>query len=434
MSEIVDYLKTILTKRINKVSLVDEYVVKLSFENKVFLYFSTHPLLVGLCLSEGNIKDKKEINLLKETLFLNVIQRIEKVENEPIIKIHFSDYNEKKLVFEGIKKASNLLLLDQDDRVLWALRTFKGEFRQGNPLEKWFLPPHKDNIKEEIKILSFDELYLYLLDKCKKNEIKRLKKRIESLKRKQQKMVEELKEAKEMIEGEKIGQSILTLKGLHERGRDFVNIIDYSVYPYREITVNIKSELTLYENAQLFFKMARKGKEREKVLPERIKMTEEEILKIEKEIDLLEKKNDLNSFIQEERLEDKKEEKRIKKGYKNVKELEFPLGYKGYAGKNDEGNEIVTFIIGNGEDFWFHVADYKGCHLIVRNPKKLNELPFEVEKEALKYVAKNSQAPKDSFCEVVETKVKYLSRVKGKKGAVYISKFKKKRIDLNENE
>ena len=110
------------------------------------------------------------------------------------------------------------------------------------------------------------------------------------------------------------------------------------------------------------------------------------------------------------------------------------MGYKGYAGKNARGNEIVSFKIANGDDFWFHISDYSGAHLIVRNVKKEKQLPFEVEMFALKYVTQHSSAPKGNVVEVIETKAKYLARVKGKVGAVYVSKSKKRKIDLNQNE
>ncbi|MCX7830226.1 MAG: NFACT RNA binding domain-containing protein, partial [Acidobacteria bacterium] len=114
--------------------------------------------------------------------------------------------------------------------------------------------------------------------------------------------------------------------------------------------------------------------------------------------------------------------------------IDLPQGYKGYAGKNARGNEVVSFKLANGDDFWFHASDYSGSHLIVRNPKKENDLPFEVEQFALKFAAERSSAPKDNAIEVVVSKAKYIAKVKGKLGAVYVSKSKKKKIDLNKNE
>jgi len=68
----------------------------------------------------------------------------------------------------------------------------------------------------------------------------------------------------------------------------------------------------------------------------------------------------------------------------------------------------------------------------VKNPDKLDALPFDVEKEALKFSAEHSSAPKGNVVEVIVSKAKYLSKVKGVLGAVYVSKSKKKELTLIE--
>ncbi|MCX7830893.1 MAG: NFACT family protein, partial [Acidobacteria bacterium] len=141
--------KDFLGKKITKVVKADDFVVGLSFENKENLFFSTHPLLIGISLSSKNLPEIEQATLLKENLVGFYLSDCQKIENEPIFLFYFKGVFEKFLVFEGLKRCSNLLLLDENRNVLWALRTFKGEFRQGLPFEKWIPPPSKNEYKDD---------------------------------------------------------------------------------------------------------------------------------------------------------------------------------------------------------------------------------------------------------------------------------------------
>jgi len=422
-------------RNVVKISKNDDYVLTLTFENKKNIIFSTHPLSVGICLSERSLPEKEIITILKENLCELILADCQKLKDEPIFKFVFKGFSERTLVFEGLKRCANILLLDEDSNVLWAFRTFKGEFRQGLPFEKWAPPPQK-NLKEDFPLeKDFSEVYNFLLNKFKNLEKRKLNSKIETLSKKIEILKNELDEGQNFLNFEFIGKSLLAAKDIHKRGEEKNVVLDYSFSPPKEIFVDLDPKLTVYENAQKFFKLAKKGKERIKLLPKRIAETEKEINNLKEKIAFIDAIDSLEDLPKEEKPKEKSaKEKKIKAAFKDVIEIDLPLGYKGYAGKNARGNEIVSFKIANGEDFWFHASDYSGSHLIVRNPKKEEELPFEVEKFALKYAAQRSSAPKDNIVEVIQSKAKHLSKVKGKLGAVYVSKFKKRKIDLNKNE
>lgn len=424
-------------KVINTIKL-DDFVVNLVFDSKIGLIFSTHPSTVGLCLTSRLLAVGEEINLLKENLFGHYLSECQKVENEPVFKFVFKGFEERTLVFEGFKRYANIILLGEDENILWALRTFKGEFRRGLPFEKWSLPPSKNVLKDEPPLeKDFSEIYSYLLQKFKNQEKKSLFSRIETLSKKIAVMKSELEEGRNFLKFEILGKTLLGLKDIHRRGEKTVVVTDYLVTPPKEMVLELDPKFSIYENAQKWFKLAKKGKERTKLLPERIEETEKEIDLLKDKIAQIEENDSLDDFIKKE--EEKQQKPLTKKKAKNtllkdVVEIDLPMGFKGYFGKNARGNEVVSFKIANGEDFWFHVADYSGSHLVVRNPNRKEELPFQVEKMALKIAAENSSAPKDNIIEVISSKAKYLARVKGKLGAVYVSKFRKRKIDLNKNE
>src|SRR5262249_11855986 len=61
-------------------------------------------------------------------------------------------------------------------------------------------------------------------------------------------------------------------------------------------------------------------------------------------------------------------------------------------GKGARENDALTFEVAAPEDFWFHVADYSGSHVLVRNPARDRELEESVLVKAAQLAAYFSQA------------------------------------------
>jgi len=45
------------------------------------------------------------------------------------------------------------------------------------------------------------------------------------------------------------------------------------------------------------------------------------------------------------------------------------------AGNKDRDNDYLTLKVASAQDFWLHVADNSGAHVIVRNENKVKRLP-----------------------------------------------------------
>ncbi len=52
-----------------------------------------------------------------------------------------------------------------------------------------------------------------------------------------------------------------------------------------------------------------------------------------------------------------------------------PDGFVVLVGKSGEDNDILTFKLAAGRDFWLHVAADSGSHVVVRNPAGVASLP-----------------------------------------------------------
>jgi predicted ribosome quality control (RQC) complex YloA/Tae2 family protein len=94
------------------------------------------------------------------------------------------------------------------------------------------------------------------------------------------------------------------------------------------------------------------------------------------------------------------------------------------VGRGARENDELTFGVAAPEDFWFHVADYSGSHVIVRNPGKDESLEPGVLEKAAQLAAFFSQARNSPKVEVHYTKRKHVTRLRrAKPGLVRLLEF-----------
>jgi predicted ribosome quality control (RQC) complex YloA/Tae2 family protein len=99
-------------------------------------------------------------------------------------------------------------------------------------------------------------------------------------------------------------------------------------------------------------------------------------------------------------------------------------------GKGARENDELTFGVAAPEDFWFHVADYSGSHVVVRNPGKGGELEAPLLEKAAQLAAYFSQARNSSKVEVHYTKRKYVTKARrAKPGLVRLLEFKSIKVE-----
>ena len=100
------------------------------------------------------------------------------------------------------------------------------------------------------------------------------------------------------------------------------------------------------------------------------------------------------------------------------------------VGRNGRDNDELTFGVAAPEDFWFHVADYSGSHVVVRNPGKDSELDEDVLVKAAQLAAYFSQARNSSKVEVHYTKRKHVTKPRrAKPGLVRLVEFKSIKVE-----
>lgn len=99
-------------------------------------------------------------------------------------------------------------------------------------------------------------------------------------------------------------------------------------------------------------------------------------------------------------------------------------GHQVLIGRNSRENDELTFRVAADHDFWFHVADYSGSHVIVRNPSGRGELEQPLLIRAAQLAAYYSQARNSSKVAVHYTQRKYVTKPrKARPGLVQLRQF-----------
>ncbi len=69
-------------------------------------------------------------------------------------------------------------------------------------------------------------------------------------------------------------------------------------------------------------------------------------------------------------------------------------GFEVLIGKGDVENDRLTFAEAEPRDFWLHVAQVSGSHVVIRNPDCLSDLPRQVVEQAAQLAVWYSKARK----------------------------------------
>lgn len=364
------------------------------------------------------------------------------VEGEPVLVLHLEGAPAARFVWEALGRSANALLLNAEGAVVWAGRTLSGSFRTGRPGETWGPPPSRP--RGEPAGEPFDARR-YLLEEGpahlredltaegRRLAVARLLKREKALGRKAEAVEGDGREAEAWLALEGPARALLASGDLSRRGEALRRVTDWTLDPPGEVEVPLDPARTVRENAELLFKRVQKGKARLARIAALRAEVEAQIQAVRSERLAAQSSQDLrNLFPQAEapkRREGMPERSDLPKG---VIRLDLPLGFAGYAGKNAAGNDAVSFKIGRGADFWFHAEDYAGCHVVVRNPSRLESLPPAVERAAAHFAARRSGAPGGGRVAVSLSQCKFLRRVPGAPGRVMLSWRRTIFVDLSE--
>lgn len=205
----------------------------------------------------------------------------------------------------------------------------------------------------------------------------------------------------------------------------------------KDIKISLDSRKNPWENVDSYYK-------RYKKIKNSIDFAKDDL---PKQKDLLEYLNQVCDFVERSEsisdLDEIKEElienkiiKNTSRNKKKTKAKSKPMQFKTvdnsniYVGKNSRQNDYITLKLANKNDYFFHVRNAPGSHVILKT-NLLNENDIKI---ASYLAASNSSQAKSNKVDVDYTEKKNVNKAKGAKpGMVYYENFKTVTVNMDEN-
>lgn len=257
-----------------------------------------------------------------------------------------------------------------------------------------------------------DEYYFEFDNKNKINQkaasiVKRISTKIDRDLKKVEKQRNELLNTEDREKYRIYGELILA--NLHKTPENHkLTVINYYDTEQKEITIPLDPKFNLPLNSQKYFKRYNKLKKAEEELKIQIDSTIEEVTYYENvlySIETCTTAEDLN-HIYDELYEAGflKKKPDVKKSKEQMKITTY-VSSKGHdilVGKNNLQNEFITFKLAKKEDYWFHVKNMPGSHVVIKTNG--DELTDEEYVEAAQIAAYYSKGKNSNSVEVDYTK------------------------------
>jgi len=372
LKKIAEVIKT--KKIIKKALRVDENLILMQFDEDRF-YFD-------LTKGSGDIymnidyplvkKFKAPFDIVVEKKFTKALI-LEVESKERILTITAKNQNNfksetVKIRFEFTGRYTNAIILNEENEVIEALRHINANLssrvvKPGVKLEE--LPPFKIKEKEfEIDDLEkwtkelFDKKYQNRLNQKKETILNRTDKKIKFL----QKELNALQNENELL----------------SKAKQYKNYADismanlYQIKPYEkelktfdfegnEITVPIPNLQNINEIGNYYYKLSKKAKAKAKNIYIQKKHLKDKLEFLQNYKKLVQNTKSLAEFnIYKPAKKEKKEDE-------NIEKFMFD-DYVILVGKNEKGN-IKLLKQSNANDYWLHIKNYPGSHVIIKNNK-----------------------------------------------------------------
>lgn len=196
----------------------------------------------------------------------------------------------------------------------------------------------------------------------------------------------------------------------------------------RERLITLDPLLQPHEQISKIFRQSKKHKAAIPHLEKQIEIRRRTCKQYEMQLRLLEAAEDeeaLQPFI----MDVTKEKSVPRKNAKPAATLPYHEFYSaaGLAirvGKGAKSNDLLTFSHSNGSDWWLHVRDFPGSHVVLIVPKG-KEPDAESLQDAMHLALAHSKARDEKQAEITVTQCKYVNRLPGSApGKVQLSKHK----------
>jgi predicted ribosome quality control (RQC) complex YloA/Tae2 family protein len=288
------------------------------------------------------------------------------------------------------------------------------------------------NILEAAKFY-FDELESRtLLEQAKMPVLRDMRHAAKRLADREKRLVREQKKYQE-AEGLQTTAQMLTSSGkAMDQHYDSVKVNDYFGEQPKLTEVQLDPSISLKENIERMFKRYQKAGRGKTIVGQQINQVRNRMALLEEQTRRLQAIKDWDTWLaiaskipgQQDR-----DRPRPEVEAKRFRSLKID-GREILIGKGARENDELTFDVAGPDDFWFHVADYSGSHVVVRNPGREKNLEESILVKAAQLAAYFSQARNSSKVEVHYTRRKYVTKPRhAKPGLVRLLEFKSIKVE-----
>lgn len=256
------------------------------------------------------------------------------------------------------------------------------------------------------------------------NNLKRVvKNKLNHCYKKENNLLDDLSKAEENLIYNDLG--VLLQANLYKvkKGMDSVVVFDF-INSQTDIIINLNPQKDPSENLKIFFT---KGKKAKKTLIEANKqlvIVREEIEYLENILFQLEDANNTEcEEIKRELIQNGYIKNKLKQSSKNQKLsiTKFIIDdTEIYVGKNNLQNNYLTHTLAKSNDYWFHIKEGTGSHVIVKVPNNEFKLTEKIIRFAANLASYYSKFRNSSSVPVDYTKVKYIKKIPGQMGSKVI--------------
>ncbi|MGL1890426.1 MAG: NFACT RNA binding domain-containing protein [Spirochaetaceae bacterium] len=409
-----------------------------SYESFTFFFYKpNHPINVLISLDKycrihrqtlkTNYLGKTHnlVEYLKAYVTGGKVIKCTQLNNNRLIQLQIEKPDEHYYIFIRLWGGfSNIIITDPNYKILHLHK--KSSKKAELPGEIFKIPPPKKNETKEYKLKEYSgtdyNLFIeksYIKEISETNESKKQEqtetykvKRLKEINKQLKSLEKRYKSYKKSNIYKLYGDLILSNIHLIKKGSTILQTEDYSGHP---LEITLDPEISPAKNSQSYYKKHQKAESG-------LEITEEMIKKLQ-----IEKENiDDNVNILEQPIVKQKPKSQIGLNY-TIKEWDFLVG------RNAKENDKLLRNSVKGNDMWFHVRDYPGGYVFIKNQKG-KTIPLEIIEEAGKLALFYSKGKSNGKADITYTQVKHLRRVKkGKLGQVIVTMDKNIYVTLNKN-
>ncbi len=393
--------------KISAIYRISDMVVKIVFDKDDDIYFDMERNNSAIYKCDKYIRSKVynapfDIILSKRFNRCHVLD-VSLVNDDKLLRfttVIKDTYKEIKtyLQFEFTGKYTNIIILDEDEIILEALRHIDifSSFREIRVGQNLLLPPKANFVAKEYPISNIE---LFLKDTCKENN----KIKVECLKRqktiflqkkliKLQKIYENIQDEQQLLKNAKNNEHLgnLVLSNLHLI-KPYEKVLHVKDYDDKEIVIKLDEVFALASDiSKYFFKLSKKQKQKAKNLYIERTSLEQKIKFVKHFLQTVENVKEISEL--ELLFPPKREAKKIKQD-ESIEQF-FIGGYKVSMGKNEKGN-IKLLKRARARDIWIHLKDTPSAHVIISTDKQA--LPQNIIYEASKLCVQFSTFDKGRY-------------------------------------